>query len=524
MKHLFLILLLPALLFLTNCTKDEDGDPCTVGATCDDGNINTVNDVYNSTCECIGSATGGDGLGALIPSESQILAVPVVDTTTLFSGRAIMSSFFELYMPPIESQGGEGSCVSFASAYAARSYHLWKDLDGSSNYDYDEVFSPEFVYNQVKVGDCNGGSYIIDNLALMKNMGVTTWFDLPYSSLDGCDDAYFNEGMYEAAKCYKIDGFYRIPTTETSFLKAILVNGFPIIFGARVDQSFYDWNRGVTYPSDFVWEESGSSIGGHAMVICGWDDSRGEGAWKIMNSWNTDWGEEGFGWIDYDFFDDVLTGSGPGSGVYDMYVMETSAPKPSCSCADTSFVDARDGQRYNMITIGTQTWMAENLNYDPPTSRDWCVNNDPANCDTYGRLYSWETALNGCPAGWHLPSDNEWKTLEIYLGMSLEDANSQDTRGTDEGGKMKAEGLTYWDSPNTGATNESCFTGLPGAYRLDYGDYGNFGVIGQSSTWWTSTDEASEGPWYRGLGHFHSTIGRASNSAESGFSVRCLKD
>ena len=82
-----------------------------------------------------------------------------------------------------------------------------------------------------------------------------------------------------------------------------------------------------------------------------------------------------------------------------------------------TFTDSRDGNTYKWIEIGNQIWMAENLNFHA-NSGCWVYDNNPENADTYGRLYNWETARNVCPDGWHLPSDNEWKELEVYLGIS----------------------------------------------------------------------------------------------------------
>jgi hypothetical protein len=86
-----------------------------------------------------------------------------------------------------------------------------------------------------------------------------------------------------------------------------------------------------------------------------------------------------------------------------------------------TFTDPRDGQTYATIKINSQTWFAENLNY--VTSNSWSYNNDTANGNIYGRLYIWEAALTACPSGWSLPSDDQWKQMEMALGMSQKKAN-----------------------------------------------------------------------------------------------------
>ena len=192
-----------------------------------------------------------------------------------------------------------------------------------------------------------------------------------------------------------------------------------------------------------------------------------------------------------------------------------------CNCAGTlnMFTDDRDGQSYQTLKIGTQTWMAENLNYD--TGNSWCFDNNSSNCNTYGRLYDWNTAINACPAGWHLPSDNEWKTLEIFLGMSQAETDVSGWRGTDEGGKMKEAGVAHWISPNTGATNSSGFSGLPGS---SYGFIGYFGTLGLNWGWWSATETSPADAWYRDLKYDNAFIGRFSTGKGNGFSVRCIRD
>jgi uncharacterized protein (TIGR02145 family) len=150
--------------------------------------------------------------------------------------------------------------------------------------------------------------------------------------------------------------------------------------------------------------------------------------------------------------------------------------------------------------------------------------NDPGNVATYGRLYNWyavDDSRGLAPAGWHVPSDDEWKQLEMYLGMSQAEADDEGWRGTDEGGKLKEVGTTHWSPPNEGATNESGFTALPGGHRLIAG---TFDLMGNYAFFWSSTESSSYNAQSRGLIYGNSNIFRSRSNKHYGFSVRCVRD
>jgi uncharacterized protein (TIGR02145 family) len=203
-------------------------------------------------------------------------------------------------------------------------------------------------------------------------------------------------------------------------------------------------------------------------------------------------------------------------------------------CEGVTYVNY-EGQTYHTVEIGNQCWFKENLNVgtriDGSQSMSnngaiekYCYDDNEANCDTYGGLYQWNemmqyTTTQGtkgiCPAGWHLPCDDEWKTLEMALGMSQSEADDTGYRGTDEGGKMKETGYAHWNSPNTGATNTSGFTALPGGVHLSDGF---FLSLGDTGWWWSSS-----AGWLRGLNYDNVQV-RRDTYGTTGFSVRCLKD
>lgn len=175
-----------------------------------------------------------------------------------------------------------------------------------------------------------------------------------------------------------------------------------------------------------------------------------------------------------------------------------------------TFTDTRDGKVYKTVKIGEQDWMAENLAYKPTSGNYWAFDDEADNIAVYGYLYDWETAKKVCPTGWHLPSDAEWTELTDYLGGE-----------SVAGGKLKEIGTTHWNSPNTGATNETAFTALPGGYR--YGD-GTFYDIGYYGNWWSATEGNATIAWYRSMSGSSSGVGRYYYYKELGFSVRCVRD
>lgn len=222
---------------------------------------------------------------------------------------------------------------------------------------------------------------------------------------------------------------------------------------------------------------------------------------------------------------------------------------------DTPVTDI-DGNVYPTIVIGEQVWMGRNLAVTryangsdvPFTPEDewwdslhvdekgFCYfNNDPGNADSYGALYTWSAAVNGvndvdpelepiqgvCPDGWHLPSDGDWKELEIYLGMSEQTADSTGWRGN-IAGKLKSTARDSWLIPNEGATNETRFSALPAGDRFPEGEFFNLHF---STFYWTSSNYNQNNAWARALGYYVTTMYRGhADSKEYGFSVRCVRD
>lgn len=202
----------------------------------------------------------------------------------------------------------------------------------------------------------------------------------------------------------------------------------------------------------------------------------------------------------------------------------------TCFPCGQTLTDPRDGQAYPTVLIGSQCWFAKNLNIgtqikavqdqtDNGILEKYCYDSLVSNCDIYGGLYQWnemmqyvttEGAQGICPDGWHLPTDDEWSTLLSFLG------------GTDvAGGKMKEAGTSHWNSPNTGATNSSGFTALPGGYEY-YVGYFN-GVL-NFAYFWSSTPYNSAAAWNCNLHYNDGSVNPINEAKTFGFSCRCLRD
>lgn len=213
---------------------------------------------------------------------------------------------------------------------------------------------------------------------------------------------------------------------------------------------------------------------------------------------------------------------------------------------ETGSVTDIDGNVYETVKIGKQWWMAENLrvtNYQDGTpilkvidGKEWtelttsaycAYENDYENIIPYGLLYNWYATVderNICPEGWHVPTDEEWKELEMHLGMSQEDADGTSLRGKDIGGMLKQTGIEYWKEPNTGATNVTGLSIIPSGVRPGDTAYsGQFSYKGFRAPIWTSSEQDENSGLHRTILYNHSDIDRLVHGKADGLSVRCIQ-
>jgi len=188
--------------------------------------------------------------------------------------------------------------------------------------------------------------------------------------------------------------------------------------------------------------------------------------------------------------------------LYAMWLPQGVPPvtPPVTPPSGNTFIDARDGKSYKKTTIGAQTWMAENLNYD---GAGVCYDNIDANCTKYGRLYSWIAATSVCPAGWHLPSNAEWTELVTFVGSPA-------------GQKLKS--TTGWNSDGFGTDNYG-FTALPG------GSY-NGNNAGTYGYWWAYTESCNgcSSAYYWFMSNIRNDVDSNTGDKTYPRSVRCVAD
>ncbi|MDQ0780378.1 C1 family peptidase [Chryseobacterium sp. W4I1] len=209
--------------------------------------------------------------------------------------KALPSSYVIPNTPAIGDQGGEGSCVAWATAYAATS---------ALEYNFKGVTakrSPEYVFNQIQLGNCQG-AYVSAGLNLIKNQGVSSWSEMPYT--DGGCSTQPNASQKNAASTHKLTSWATVNKTNISNVKTLLSMNLPIVIAVTVDDSFYDLDSS----GSAIWTSHyGQNYGGHAITVIGYDDAKQ--AFKVQNSWGNGWGDNGYFWIKYSFFSQSSNGA-----------------------------------------------------------------------------------------------------------------------------------------------------------------------------------------------------------------------
>lgn len=258
---------------------DEDGDPIVViDPTQESNDFGAINSY------CYGYSLPADDFKATINTNINLPAS--IDLSN--------------YLPEVRSQGKQGSCVAWATGYYMKSFqeNFQNAMDG--NLSEPLILSPAYIYNQIKISDCAGGSSIADALNLITTDGVTTWDAMPYDE-NSCNDQP-DDLQKLLAENNKIQSHkYLDPEDLYLQAKAFLNNNQPIVVAISIDNNYFG---ALDENNNAIYRKFKKVDGAHAMLVVGYNDEMQ--AFKAVNSWGKSWGNDGFVWIDYKAFTDVL--------------------------------------------------------------------------------------------------------------------------------------------------------------------------------------------------------------------------
>ncbi|MBI2432449.1 MAG: hypothetical protein HYV26_06220 [Candidatus Hydrogenedentes bacterium] len=306
-------------------------------------------------------------------------AVPGVDPSG--ETRQVRSIDLSPSFPAPGNQGSQGSCVGWATAYALKSYHEKLEVGWALN-GTSRVFSPAYVFNQIHLPDCNG-SYISEALDLIVNQGCATWATMPYSDA-GCGLAP-NATQRNEATNFRAGRWYRLNSVLEA--KDALTNRDPVVIGIPVYNNFnFLSGTGSVYNT-----AQGNSQGGHAVTIVGFDDDQFGGAFRVINSWGTSWGDEGFFWMPYEFAAQIIN---------QMYVM-IDAPNVS----EPEHDDPIRPDRPDLPNLQIAGWLT---NYDAQAGGQGILQYEVVNTGT-------GTAAAGFDINFMLSTDATISSTDTYL-------------------------------------------------------------------------------------------------------------
>lgn len=262
-------------------------------------------------------------------ASSQIFVTRNTSTTTSTTTVApppVLPSSKILIAPPVQNQGGEGSCAAFAAVLQA-SIEKYYYTNATSYSESTNILSPEWIYDIALCGrdfsnptplcgNCGNGSGLAYNTGTIYDIGTPRWSVCPYSFQTGCTTAGFTQAMTDDAALNKYTWYGSILSSDIYQMKRALCNNHALTFAFTTDSNYYNSTCG------YIWNSRGTLGSSHAMVIIGYDDSKN--AWLAQNSWGPNWGCNGQIWIDYNFFTTTLAGNvywatmKPGGNVFDI--------------------------------------------------------------------------------------------------------------------------------------------------------------------------------------------------------------
>ena len=405
---------------------------------------------------------GWFGLGGAMGDDT----TSIENSIYLGSGQLPGSVDLSPYFPPIGDQGSYGTCVAWATGYNHKSFlEAWDD-NHRTTFNSNQMFSPKYLFWSIpssqKGADCNGTGFE-PAYDVMITDGVSNLATTPYTNLGDCSISPSSSENTNAAN-YKIES-YRQVNVEIETLKQYLAQNRALSFGAKLGENFMAWNS-----SDVLYDDTDTYQGQHAyhaMTLCGYDDNKGNnGAFKVVNTWGTGWGNGGYIWVDYNFF--------------------VSGDFAFCAFAATNKFSDPDGDDDNQVddpNSGTDLMAWELYDYHDDV-------NDPNNTDPRARVAKYNAFNSGTD---NIPASNDWNILYIYYnannandyGIMLFDYYSNDYGNYGDDGNLdgypEADGDQNWwnhiDIPAGQSVAQALYGGTDARFSWPYtmpsisGDY-----------------------------------------------------
>lgn len=273
-----------------------------VGCNADDADeMAIVDDPTNGPDNPDSDALYSTGLNA----DDNLATMPVSPNFGFGNANLPSSVDLTMHLPPVGNQGSYGTCVAFAVGYNLKT--ALNAIDNGETTaqlaDTRKIGSAKYLFTAIpdnlKGNDCNG-THFEPALDIVLNKGLASEAAVPYTNLGGCSQVTADPAWDQAAGDNKISNYRRIEGSIVG-IKQALADKSPVVLGARLGQAFMEWRGDGVISSNGAFDPN-NQHGNHAMLMVGYDDAKGpRGAFRVVNSWDTGWGDDGFIWIDYDF-------------------------------------------------------------------------------------------------------------------------------------------------------------------------------------------------------------------------------
>lgn len=273
--------------------------------------------------------------GALLTPDEVFNGIAAPEPTPIGLADAVLPQSYFLKMPPVDpkGQGAQASCAGWSVAYATTYLTNANAANADGTPNYSRLLSPAYIYSQVKLSSqtCDGGSYLISNgtnkgaLDIAIEQGICPWQTMPYQQ-NTCQTKPTAQ-QTNAASANRVQQYTRLSASTPTDIKKALSTNQPVIVCVEMDNDL------VNAGTQFVWQQHGASLGNHFVVVCGYDDTKK--AFQFINSWGTNWGNKGYGWISYDLFPRVVLQAVALQAVTQTTGAPTAAFQPSAIQGDT---------------------------------------------------------------------------------------------------------------------------------------------------------------------------------------------